>query len=130
LRRALVILFATGCLVSTDYALAQKKTSPAGSSISPPPKAAPCKAGEASLFKDEGLTVKLSTKLKFTKSLLRENIRAKVSGGVATLSGNVSTPEHVATAVSVASQLEGITCVMNSMKVGPPETADPSNPRL
>jgi len=88
-----------------------------------------CRAGEASFFRDEGLSVKVATKLKFAKPLMRERINAKVSGGVATLTGGVTTQEQIALAGSLASQVEGITCVNNLLKLGPVDADDPSNPR-
>jgi hypothetical protein len=94
-----------------------------------PPKPAVCHAGESSFFRDEALSVKATTKLQFTKALLREKIHVKVSGGVATLSGNVSAPEHIASAAHIVSQIDGIHCVSNFLQVGPPEPADTNGPR-
>ncbi|MFT4103575.1 MAG: BON domain-containing protein [Burkholderiaceae bacterium] len=81
----------------------------------------PCQAGEASFFRDEGLTMKLQTKLQFNRELLREQIQVKVNGGVATLYGGVSTPQHIALALDIARQVDGIRCVNNFLRVGPPD---------
>jgi hypothetical protein len=89
---------------------------------------AACRPGESSFFRDEALGMKVSTKLQFNKALLREKMQVKVSGGVATLSGGVSSPELIATAVSLASQVEGISCVNNLLKVGPATTDAPAAP--
>lgn len=92
------------------------------------PKApAECKPGDPSFFRDEALTMKLATKLQFAKPLFREKIKVKVSGGVAMLWGGVSSSEAIATAGKLAAQTEGITCVNNLLKVGPPEPDDSSH---
>ncbi|MCW7538042.1 BON domain-containing protein [Aquabacterium sp. A7-Y] len=92
------------------------------------PAQAACRPGEASFFRDEALTMKVTTKLQFTKALMREKIRVKVTGGVAMLSGGVSSAEQIATAVRIARQVEGVRCVDNFMKVGPPEADNPREP--
>lgn len=85
-------------------------------------QAAPaCKPGEPHFFRDEGLTMKAATKVQFNKALLREKIGVKVTAGVATLSGGVSTPEQIALAAKIVSEIEGIHCVNNFLKVGPSE---------
>lgn len=93
-----------------------------GACLAGGPAQAACRAGEPSFFRDEGLTMKVTTKLQFTKALMREKIHVKVTGGVATLSGGISSAEQIETAVRVARQVEGIHCVNNFMKVGPSET--------
>jgi hypothetical protein len=79
-----------------------------------------CRAGDASFFRDQGLTMKLTTRLQFNKTLLRERIDATVSGGVATLSGGMPTQALIAAAVDIARQTEGIQCVNNMLRVGAP----------
>jgi hyperosmotically inducible protein len=106
----------------------------ASQSIAAPRKAAPsspvsapvqaCRPGEPSFFRDEGLSIKVATKLQFSKALLREKVDVKVTGGVAMLSGGMSSAAAIAAAVQLASQVQGITCVDNRLKVGPPETTD------
>ncbi|NMG64635.1 BON domain-containing protein [Azoarcus indigens] len=89
--------------------------------------AAPKRAGscevrneDINFFRDNGLTVKLSSKLQFNKVLLREKINAKVTGGVAMLSGRVSSRSMVELAGSLAADTGGIRCVQNYLEVGPP----------
>lgn len=82
---------------------------------------AACKPGEPSFWRDEGMSIKVSTKLQFNKALIREKINVKVTGGVAMLWGGMSSEQAIATAVSIASQVEGIRCVDNRLQVGPPE---------
>ena len=78
-----------------------------------------CRSGETGLFRGEGLIVKVSTKLQFTKALMREKIAVSGKRGTVTLSGNVSSASHVALAGRIASEVEGVTCVNNLLKVGP-----------
>jgi BON domain len=95
------------------------------------PKAAAsgeCRPGEASFFRDEALAIKVATRLQFNKTLLREKVNVKVSAGVATLWGGLSTTEHIEIAVRLASEVEGIGCVNNFLKVGPPEGPDRAAP--
>lgn len=75
---------------------------------------------DVSFLRDQGLSVKLGAKLQFNKALLGEQVSAKVSGGVAILSGRVSAPDMVKAAVKIAGETEGIRCVQNFLEVGPP----------
>lgn len=82
----------------------------------------------ASFFKDEALGVKLSSTLQFNKALMREKIQAKVSGGVATLTGTVSSDEHAMLAGRLAAEANGINCVNNLLQVGVAERETTTNP--
>ncbi len=112
-------------LMPIPAAIAAQGARPAASS--PAPASAPCHLGDASFFRDQGLTMKVATKLQFNKQLLAEKIDVKVNGGVASLSGGVSTPEHVALAGDLARQVSGVNCVNNFLRVGPP-SASPDRP--
>lgn len=79
---------------------------------------------DVSFFHDQALTVELGTKLSFNKALLGEQVSAKVTGGVATLSGRVSAPEMVKIAAGIAAKMNGIRCVQNYIEVGPPLPRD------
>lgn len=89
-----------------------------------------CRARDdlASFFKDEALGVKLSSSLQFNKALMREKIQAKVSGGVATLTGTVSSDEHAMLAGRLAAEANGISCVNNLLQVGVAERETTTNP--
>ncbi|MGE0807326.1 MAG: BON domain-containing protein [Burkholderiaceae bacterium] len=89
-----------------------------------------CAAGEPSLFRDQALAIKVATRLQFNKSLLREKVDVHVAGGVATLSGNVTAREHIALAVKLASEVDGVRCVNNFLKIGAPEPSDPGPSNL
>lgn len=84
-----------------------------------------CRGGEARFFKDEGLALKVSTKLQFTKALMREKIDVRSNARVISLSGNVSTADLVALAGQIAAQAEGVVCVNNFLRVGPREIPPP-----
>lgn len=84
------------------------------------PPACEVRMEDVSFLRDQGLGVKLGAKLQFNKALLGEQITAKVSGGVALLSGRVSAPDMVKAAVKIAGETEGIRCVQNFLEVGPP----------
>lgn len=81
--------------------------------------------GDPSFFRDEGINFKLSTKLRWNKALMRENIQTKVNGGIATLSGTVSTLEFSRLAARLASEVNGVRCVSNQLVVGPPPSQPP-----
>ena len=80
---------------------------------------------DASFFRDEGLTLKVASKLQFNKTLLREKIHVKAVGGIVSLSGNVSSKDHIALAGKLAAEVQGVQCVNNFLKVGPPEPNEP-----
>jgi hypothetical protein len=106
-------------------AAAAPKASPAKPAASK--AAAACQPGEPSFFRDEALTMKVASKLQFTKALFREKVNVKVNGGVAMLWGGVSSEEAIRTAVKTASEVAGVTCVNNQLKVGPPEPDAPAH---
>jgi hypothetical protein len=82
--------------------------------------------GDPSFFRDEGINFKLSTKLKWNKALMRENIQTKVNGGIATLSGTISTLELSRLAARLALEVNGVRCVSNQLVVGPPPPPSPT----
>jgi hypothetical protein len=84
--------------------------------------------GDPSFFRDEGMNFKVSTKLKWNKALMRENIQTKANGGIVTLSGKVSTVEHSRLAAKLAAEVNGVRCVSNQLVVGPPPPGSPLSP--
>lgn len=80
-----------------------------------------CRAGDGGLFRGEGVTIKVSTKLQFTKALMREKIAVSGKRGTVTLAGHVSSTSQIALAGRIASEVDGVTCVNNLLTVGPPE---------
>jgi hypothetical protein len=87
------------------------------------PAARPCVPDEPSFWKDQGLTAKVAAKLQFHKPLFREKAEVKVSGSAVMLYGNMSSPALIAEAVKTAAAVDGVKCVQNFLKVGPPITA-------
>lgn len=81
-----------------------------------------CEVREAdmSFFRDQAKSVALGTKMRFSKVLLQEKFDVRVSGGVAILSGNVSSKLAIQTAEKIARGDDGIRCVQNHLKIGPP----------
>jgi len=73
-----------------------------------------------SFFKDQAKTVSLGTRMRFNKVLLQEKFDVRVVGGVAVLTGNVSSELAIRTAGELAGADEDIRCVKNHLKVGPP----------
>nr|WP_145548097.1 BON domain-containing protein [Variovorax boronicumulans] len=84
---------------------------------------ASCRAGNSGFFRDQGLGMKLASKLKFRKKLLSEQIDARVSNGVATLSGGVSSQQVIVLALNITADVEGVQCINNFLRVGPPTPA-------
>lgn len=84
--------------------------------------------GDPSFFRDEGIKIKVTSKLKFNKALLRENIQTRTNGGIVMLYGNVSTAEHAKLAAKLASEVGGVRCVNNYLVVGPPPAQPAGNP--
>jgi osmotically-inducible protein OsmY len=78
-------------------------------------------AGFGQFFRDEGLVLKVSTKLQFNKKLLREKIDVKANQGIVTLSGSVSSAELVSLAGQLAAETSGVVKVINGLRVGAPE---------
>ncbi|MBK7665135.1 MAG: BON domain-containing protein [Sterolibacteriaceae bacterium] len=112
-RRTLCLLILPACLLA--MAVPGRAAQPAAK------PARQCDGlGDPSFFRDEGINIKVSSKLKFNKSLMREIIQTKVNGGIVTLSGNVSTAEHARLAAKLASAVGGVRCVNNDLVVGPP----------
>ena len=79
-----------------------------------------CRAsGDPRLFKDDALTMKVTAKLQFNKALMREKIDVKSNHGIITLAGHVVSRNLIAVAGRDASQVEGVVCVNNLLRVGP-----------
>jgi hypothetical protein len=114
----------TAALLACLAAGAFAQPAPAAKKRNPAPTA--CSPGEPAFWRDQGLTTKVATKLQFHKPLLREKIEVKVTGGMAQLSGNVSSAQQIAIAVQIASAVDGIRCVANYLQVGPPLSAQPN----
>ncbi|RYF42945.1 MAG: BON domain-containing protein [Comamonadaceae bacterium] len=110
----------SACLAASAFAQA----SPAAKKRNAAPAA--CAPGEPAFWRDQGLTTKVATKLQFHKPLLREKIQVKVTGGMAQLSGNVSSAQQIRIAVGIASAVDGIHCVANYLQVGPPLASQPN----
>ncbi|WP_041675755.1 BON domain-containing protein [Ramlibacter tataouinensis] len=81
-----------------------------------------CPSGEARFWRDQALTVRLAGQLQMHQPLRRERIEVQVRGGVVLLSGSVSSPRQQRAAAQLAARVEGVRCVQNFMRVGPPRS--------
>ncbi len=83
----------------------------------PPKPAGECIVRDAdiSFFSDQGLTMKVASRLQFSRELLTEKIDVKVVGAVAILEGRLPTTKLVDTAVRIARETGGIRCVINDL---------------
>lgn len=99
-----------------------------------PPSAKPAQhkqcdgLGDTSFFRDEGINIKVASKLRFSEALMRENIQTRTNGGIVTLYGNVSTQEHAHLAAKLAGEVGGVRCVNNYLVVGPSSSQPATNP--
>lgn len=91
----------------------------AASEVKPAPRKTCEGLGDASFFRDEGINIKVASKLRFNKALMRESIQTRTNGGIVTLSGSVSTAEHAQLAAKLAAEVGGVRCVSNFLEVGP-----------
>jgi osmotically-inducible protein OsmY len=110
------------CLAS-GLALGQEPSDTTLSAAARAKTSTSCRPGDSGFFRDQGLGMKLASKLKFRKQLLSEQIDARVSNGIATLSGGVSSRRQITLALNIASDVEGIHCINNFLRVGPPTPA-------
>ena len=78
--------------------------------------------------RDEGLVMRVTSKLQFNRQLLREKIEVKANQGIVSLSGYVSSPELRALAARLAAETGGVKLVHNGLIVGaaPPVESVPA----
>ncbi|MCZ7566340.1 MAG: protein kinase [Burkholderiales bacterium] len=77
----------------------------------------PAPARAPNFFRDEATTMKVATKLQFSRALMREQIDVRTVGGVVTLSGSVASHENRALAERIASGVSGVVRVQNALRV-------------
>lgn len=105
------------------------RTASAAPPAAPPAEPKACEGiGDPSFFRDEGINIKVSTRLRFNKALMRETIQTKTNGGIVTLHGYVSTADHARLAAKLAAEVGGVRCVSNFIVVGPPPPQPAGNP--
>ena len=113
------VLVCAGLACAPALALADEPSETALSAAARAKTSASCRSGDSGFFRDQGLGMKLASKLKFRKKLLSEQIDARVSNGVATLSGGVSSQQLIVLALNIAAEVEGVHCIHNFLRVGP-----------
>lgn len=93
---------------------------PSGLDLQAPPKpTGECivKDDDIRFFADQGMTMKVVSRLQFNRDLLTEKIDVRVVGGVAILEGVLPTSKLVDTAVRIVRETGGIRCVINDIEV-------------
>ncbi|HLB14278.1 MAG TPA: protein kinase [Burkholderiales bacterium] len=103
--------------------LAAARPAPAAAPAPAPPKPAsapPAQSG-GGFWSDQGLTLRVQSKLQFNRSMWGSNsgIVVAVRNGVVTLRGTVRAQQDVAEAGRLAAAVEGVKAVRNELKVGP-----------
>jgi serine/threonine-protein kinase len=82
------------------------------------PSSPPTKPPETpGFFRNEAISFKVAAKLQFNRELFKEEITAKVSGGVVTLTGTVSTQAKRELAGKVVREVAGVLGVNNNLEV-------------
>jgi serine/threonine-protein kinase len=87
----------------------------------PPKPASPPPSQNGGFWSDQGLQLRVQSKLQFSRSLWRASggIVVAARNGVVTLTGTVPAHEDVAEAQRIAGAVEGVRSVRNELKVGP-----------
>ncbi|MGH8681831.1 MAG: BON domain-containing protein, partial [Burkholderiales bacterium] len=88
----------------------------------PPPKpASPPPAQSGGLWSDQGLTLRVQSRLQFSRSMWRSSggIVVAARNGVVTLTGTVPAREDLVEAERIAAAVDGVKAVRNELKVGP-----------
>lgn len=122
---ALLIRSATARLVAVAVLTLLGSTTahaqpPSGLDLQAPPKPLrACVVNDADIrfLSDQGLSMKLASRLQFNRALLMESVDVRVVGAVAILEGRLSTARQVDTAVRIARETGGIRCVINELTV-------------
>ena len=107
-------------LALSALAMAARAQPPSSLDLQAPPKpAGQCLVNDAdiSFLSDQGLTMKVASRLQFNRELLTEKIDVRVVGAVAILEGRLPTSKLVDTAVRIARETGGIRCVINDLDV-------------
>ena len=121
-------LLLASSLALSALAMAARAQPPSSLDLQAPPKpAGQCLVNDAdiSFLSDQGLTMKVASRLQFNRELLTEKIDVRVVGAVAILEGRLPTSKLVDTAVRIARETGGIRCVINDISVpGKPKPTD------
>ncbi len=84
-------------------------------------------AGGSKAFADnQAVADRIAANLRDSGQLRNYRIEVRVADGIATLEGTVASIEQMNTALGIAARTEGVSRVINRLKVGPVETAVPT----
>jgi serine/threonine protein kinase len=97
----------------------ERNVAAASSPPTPKPASAPPPAQSGGYWTDQGVTLRVQSRLQFSRSMwnANEGIVVAVRNGVVTLTGTVPTPEDVAEAERLAATVAGVRAVRNQLKV-------------
>jgi serine/threonine protein kinase len=86
----------------------------------PKPASAPPAQSGGGFWSDQGITLRVQSRLQFSRSMWDSNsgIVVAVRNGVVTLTGTVSAREDIAEAGRLAAAVQGVKAVRNELKVG------------
>jgi serine/threonine protein kinase len=101
--------------------VAAARPAPAPAPAPPKPASAPPAQGGGGFWSDQGITLRVQSKLQFNRSMWHSNsgIMVLVHNGVVTLRGTVPEQEDIAEAGRIAAAVAGVKAVRNELKVGP-----------
>ena len=101
--------------------VAAARPAPAPAPAPPKPASAPPAQSGGGFWSDQGITLRVQSRLQFSRSMWRSSggIVVAARNGVVTLTGTVAAHEDVAEAERLAAAVEGVKAVRNELKVGP-----------
>jgi osmotically-inducible protein OsmY len=101
---------------------AERKAAAASSTPKPASAPPPAQSG-GGYWSDQGITLRVQSKLQFSRSMWDSNsgIEVAVRNGVVTLTGTVPEQADVAEAGRLAAAVAGVRAVRNELKVGQPQ---------
>jgi len=101
--------------------VAAARPAPAPAPAPPKPASAPPAQSGGGFWSDQGITLRVQSRLQFSRSMWRSSggIVVAARNGVVTLTGTVSAREDVAEAERLAAAVDGVRAVRNELKVGP-----------
>jgi hyperosmotically inducible periplasmic protein len=81
--------------------------------------AAPPKPPAPSIWRDQGITMKVASRVQFNRRLWTYGIQVETVAGIVTLKGTVATQAESAEAEKLAASVSGVLGVKNDIKISP-----------
>lgn len=85
----------------------------------PTPAPQPAEPPAPSIWRDQGITMKVASRIQFNRRLWSYGIQVETAAGVVTLKGTVETPVESAEAEKLAASVAGVLAVKNEIKISP-----------